>query len=262
MKQFHGWRIQLPQERSKLRFSFKFLHNVWFTSLKVICCLCCAVPIISCGKFALTMSSLYMAVSTKFAASLRSSCRLCLWLWARGFLEICGKLALIMSCFFVAVSTWFPRNLRQARAHHVVFVYGSEHVVSSKFAASSRSSCRLCIWLWEHVVSSKLAASSRSSCRLCLWLWEHVVSSKFSASSRSSCRLCLWLCEHVVSSKFAANLHSSCRLCLRLWARGFLSRLIICYLSAPEDGQPNCLVCWQIGWEMNTEGGGGLALVQ
>ncbi len=114
--------------------------------------------IIICGKLALIMSSLYMAVSTwfprnlrqarahhvvfvygcehvvssKFAASSRSSCCLCLWLWAYGFLEICGKLALIMSSLYMAVSTWFPRNLRQSRAHHVLFVYGCEHVVSSR----------------------------------------------------------------------------------------------------------------------------------
>ncbi len=74
------------------------------------------------------MSSLYMAVSMWFPRTLRQ---------ARARHVV----------LYMAVSTWFPRNLRQARARHVVFVYGCEQVVSSKFAASSRSPCRLCMWL-------------------------------------------------------------------------------------------------------------------
>ncbi len=96
-----------------------------------------------------------------------------------------------MSSLFMAVSTWFPRDLRQARAHHVVFVYGCE---STWFPRNLRQACAhhvVFVYGCEHVVSSKFAASSRPSCRLCIWLWEHVVSSKFAANSRSSCRLCL-----------------------------------------------------------------------
>ncbi len=87
MKQFHGWRTQLPQERSKLSSALQLLvHLLESNFLSSLHC----HHIISCRKLALIMSSLYMAVI------------------ARGFLEICGKLALIMSSLYTTVSTWFP----------------------------------------------------------------------------------------------------------------------------------------------------------
>ncbi len=138
MKQFHGWRTQLNKKRRKLS---------------------------SVLNFSRIRSPPWKKEFVFVVALSRSSCRLCIWLWARGFLEIGGKLVLIMSSLYMAVI--------------------------------ARGFLEIC---------GKLAL--------------------------------------IMSSLYMAVI-----------ARGFLSRLIICCLSAPEDWQPNCLVCWQIGWERSTEGG-------